>query len=320
MQKDSAKLMHYGIEFAKSILDVLSEMSDFKITKNHYFSCLSKIEELILTYYEVIPTHFVELLDFLQQLIYTKSQEDLASIEGHAFFNRTKLLCELMCKEPSIELYISLAMNEFECLYQYTDFSDEMLSTIMDYLISSNNPSLFNNIPFAFNEVISSDESKELLWLSFSKVPMSDELQIKAIENAKVTGENFLEFCKEMAVSASNKETVLSTLVKRVKNEDIYSIKDLNDEIKAVICYYIIFCAYPTVSVLREIIESINPSDNDYFNFFHMIIQDFCMKINPTDKKIILSSILNKINSDEPSKPEEVKIQIRRLRLFAYNL
>ncbi len=320
MRRSSTNRLHYGNEFAKQILLVLNEMADPGISKSHYFSCLSKIEELMLTYLESLPSHFVELLDFLEQLIYTKKQEELLSIEGHAFFSRTKLLCELMCKEPSIELYVNLAVNDFECLYQYTDFGDEIISSVINYLIPSNASSVSNDIPSVFNEMVCSNEAKELLWLSLSKVPTTAELQIKVIENISVSGNTFIEFCKEMSISASDKEAVLSALVKRVNKEIIYDDSKINEEIKAVIYYYIIICAYPTVSVLRDIIEVINPNDEDYFNFFHMVIQDFCKNVNPTDKKLILSSILNKINSDEPSKPEEIKIQIRRLRLFAYNL
>lgn len=321
MSGSSIKFQKNGYEFAKQVLNNLKKINNPSSSIELYITCIDELQELLLTYIDYLPCHFIELLDFLEQLIYKKNLSDLSTIEGHAFLNRIQFLCELMCSPPSIDLYINLALHEFDCLYQYSDFSEEIVSCIIDYLIHNSDDSFFSkDIVSAFSKFDLSNEKRDLLWLSLSKVPISPMLQIKAIENVDLTGDKLLEFCREISISGAGNENVLLALVKKVNEETFSSYSNKDNEIKEMIFYYIVLCAIPPIPVVKKIIELINPSDDNYFNFFYMIIQEFAKKASPADKKIILSTILDKVTSDENSKKEDVKVQIRRLRLLAYNL
>lgn len=321
MQNNSPNLTMYGTEFSKAALEILNKIDNSKISERHYQDCLEELQYLILSYLDYLPRHFVELLDMFEQLTTLSSLEDIFSIQGHAILSRAKRLCELMCEPPSLELYINLALDEFECLYQYSDFSEETISSVINYLLHGNNPAILSIETIStFEKFNFTDKKKSLLWLSLSKVPTTKALQLRAIENINLTGKHFSDFCREMAISTNCDEELLCALVKKVNETKISNTPKIDNEQKAIIYYYITLCAAPPISVVKEIIEVIHLSDDNYFNFFYMIIQEFAKRTEPANKSLLLSTILKKINSDEPSKTEEVKIGIRRLRLLANNL
>lgn len=299
-------------KFLRQVLNILNDLNTANLSASLIKTNLQLLEQLSLDYIDCLPDYFIELLDLLQEIITSTDYDTLCDSYS---VNRAILLGNLLNMEPSIELYYKLSVNEFDCLYQYDNFSEETLLSIVEYLtcIQDNQP-IRNELACYFENLAINNTTIPLLWIGFSKLPTTEHVYIEAIKHVKLFGDDFIYFCKEILDSCNNNENVFLALIERVEKQKISKNKTRDQKIKAEIYATILLCEVPSENVVKRIIEVINPENTSYYAFFYEIMSNYPKNM------MIYSAILKKINRDELSKPESLRPYLNRLRLLASNI
>lgn len=259
--------------------------------------------ELCLDYIDYLPQHFFELLNLIKDLINNYSYYDHLPTLLLEKIDRILLLCELLSEEPTVTLFKKMVTNRFEAIYEYEEFPEDIL---YDVIYSLKNISEQDK-QFTYSE-------NRLYWLALSNMTLSKEMLMEVVRNFYLKGDDFINFCKDIGVCINADEEVLIALIERIEKQKL-SVKPLrNNMIKYQIYITILLTALPSYNVVKKIIKVIFLEDKEYYKFFYMIIMQF------GDSKDILNTVIERLNSDEPKRTENVQIYIRRLRLLAMNI
>lgn len=265
---------------------------------------LDTLSSLCLDYIDILPKHFYELIylikDIINNYLYFEHMEKELQIE----IGRSLLLCKLLQEKPSSNLFFRFVQNQFETIYEYDTFPEEIIFSIISSLSSSliSKPNL------------NSYSEKRLYWLALSNMTLSKKCLLALVKSFSLNGDDFVNFCKDVAVSQNADEEILLLLIGRIENKRISINSKKNSSLKYELYATIFECANPTENVIREILKVIVPDNEDYFNFFHMVIDRF--KRN----KELLNIIISRLKKDETQKNENMKVYVRRLILLATNV
>ena len=311
MQDNIVQFEPLEVKFLKQAISILNNLKNPSNSTKLNNLYLDTLEKLIFNYLDILPNYFVELLNIFYNIL---NIEDFKDINNEFLIERAILLCELLCETPSAELYIELAFNEFETLYQYTSFNEDDLLDIIKCLVCIQTNQVIPRELSSFKKFNFQGDHVRLLWLGFSKLPTTEKVQIAAITSEILRPEDFIQFSQDIQHSVCGNENVLLALISRTENQVFSKNKKRNNQIKFEIYSFIILCAIPTENVIKKIIEVISPPEKDYYNFFYMIMHEW------PKNKIIYSTIQKKLDIDEHNNLDIPEPYIRRLRLIAYNI
>ena len=220
----------------------------------------------------------------------------------HKIVDRILLLCSLLDAKPSIQVFEQFIQNEFETIYEYNTFPEEIILSIIFSLANISDISQK-----------SSYNRTRLFWLVIASMDLSKKVLLNLIKYNNLKGNDFMEFCKNIAVSTHADEEVLLCLISMIEDKIISVNPNKNNYLKFELYVTIIDCALPSENVIKKIIEIVILKKDKYFNFFYEIIKNF------RKNKTIMDAVIKRLNADELSISEELNVYIRRLKLVAFN-
>lgn len=283
------------MRFLRLATEILSKVKKSICKDESVNLYLNELENLILGYIDCLPPYYTELLDFLYSVIRNEDNNDIVLQK----VNDSLRICELMSKTPTLDSYIQIAIGNFDFLYDYPKFDEKILMLVIEFLCCIQSPTYYGKFSSILDKYHLTYDDICLLWLGLAKVSTNECVQYEAIKHLPLDSFAFVEFCKEMADSSNSNEKVLLALINKVSSKKIFSSFSQDSKAKFEIYNIILLCTNPSSKVIQRIIEVIIPSNSLYFNFFHMLIQEYIKFLPDSEKQTILFTIKKKLEIDE---------------------